>query len=211
MRPFGIFQIYHDPACSFLLLFLLLFFLSACSLATSDQVAPLPVIDSSVCKPYVPGAGESLPGKLYGHGKVGQVRVINGDFTFDFWLYCDPTLQPSDPSHYSAIAGAGVYGAWKYTGEKVDGKIQDYWGFDSDVKASTGWDGPLYKASVDGGFGISLAEDAVAQHLKQKTPVRFSIMVESPLGKKGAVFSFDLRLTQKGYVFDNLSGEAYSE
>ena len=147
------------------------------------------------------------PSELYGKTALQNVSSTNGDFTFDFWLYCDISLTLKDNTHYSAIPHLGIYSAWKYTGPKVNGHTTDFWGFEPDVKPANSWDGPLYKAASHFKSGISLTEDSATKLIQTQTPFRYQVRVESPQGKYGAVFSFTIQMAEAKYVISKIDVE----
>jgi Tol biopolymer transport system component len=163
-------------------------------------------IDPQSCKP---STLESVPGDLYGHDIVENTSFVDGDFSYEFWLYCDPSLKPDDEKNFSAIAGLGIYASWYYTGPNVEGENQYYFEFEPNVPLGrTGWNGPFYRASATGAqFGIGLSEATVRSYIQQGTPIQFSVIVDSPLGQNSATFSFHLEPTEKGLRIVDLQAD----
>jgi Tol biopolymer transport system component len=153
-------------------------------------------IDPQSCKP---AEGDSIPSELYGLDVIQNTSFIDGDFTYDFWLYCDPALKPEDPEHLSAIAGLGIYSTWRYAGPQADGPVRYHYAFEPDQPfGESGSVGPLYKASATEKLGIDLSETSIREYIHQGLPIQFSVVVDSSLGQDGAVLSFALEPTQDG-------------
>jgi Tol biopolymer transport system component len=176
-------------------------------------VASLPAakIDPQSCKPASEfAAARQPPSELYGYELIESTVLVDGNFSYDFWLYCDPALKPDDREHFSAITGLGIYASWHYTGPEVNGKNEYYFQFEPDVPlGKTGWEGPLYKASTTGAkLGINLSEATVQAYIQQGTPVHFRTVVDSPLGKKEADLSFKLEPTGQGLKISALQAVA---
>jgi hypothetical protein len=162
-------------------------------------------IDPQSCKP---AEGNSVPSELYGLDVIQNTSFTDGDFTYDFWLYCDPALKPEDPAHVSAIAGLGIYSSWRYTGPQVDGPVRYYYAFNPDEPfGESGSDGPLYKASAKGKLGIDLSETRIRDSIQQGVPIQFRVVVDSSLGRDGAILSFDLEPAEQGYKIVNVQAE----
>lgn len=169
-------------------------------------------IDSNSCKPYSEFYSlDSIfrpPGQLHEYELIQGTSLVDGDFVFEFWLYCDTSLKPDDPAHWSTIAGLAIASSWRYNGPKIEGENRDYYGFEPDIRMSTGWTGPLFRASGGvGQMGINLSEETIRQHIQQGTPVRFRVMVDSPLGRNGAIFSFILVPAESGLMIADLHAE----
>jgi hypothetical protein len=186
--------------------------LSACTVTPPSPMPtltpPPTAVDPASCRPFAGlGSAEAPPSNLYGHSVVRGTSITVGSFTFDYWLYCDPAYIPGDPTHFSAVAGLAMYAAWHYMGPKVEGAGHDAWGFEPNVGSGSGWEGPMYKASSEFASGIALFGDSLQPHLKDGSPIRFRVSVESLHGKTGAVFSFSLKPTAAGYAPIGLVGE----
>lgn len=125
---------------------------------------------------------------------------MDGDFSYEVWLYCDPALQPNDQGNVNAIAGLGIFSSWRYNGPRVDGPVEYHYEFEPNVPlGETSLDGPFYKASAAGtGFGIDIAETTVREYIRHGDPVQFSILVDSPLGQNGVTFSFYFEAAENG-------------
>jgi len=104
--------------------------------------------------------------------------------------------------NYSAIASLGMFATWRYNGPKIEGHYTDFFGFEPDIKNGTAWDGPLYHAGSGAHSGIPVTPSAALAYVQQGTPFQYHIGLETPSGKKEAVFSFTL--TKNGAVY-NLS------
>jgi hypothetical protein len=162
-------------------------------------------IDPQSCKP---AEGNSVPSELYGLDVIQNTSFTEGDFIYDFWLYCDPALKPDDPEHPSAIAGLGIYSSWRYTGPQADGPVRYYYAFDPAVPfGESGSDGPLYKASAKGKLGIDLSEKRVRDSIQQGNPIQFRVVVESSRGQDGAILFFYLEPAEQGYKIVNVQVE----
>jgi hypothetical protein len=167
------------------------------------------MVDPQICKPP---QGESVPSELYGLDVIQNTSYTNGDFTYDFWLYCDPALNPDDPEHLSAIAGLGIYSSWHYTGPQVDGPVRYHYAFEPDQPfGESGSDGPLYKASAAAKFGIDLSKTQIREHIQQGSPIQFSTIVNTSLGQDGAVLSFVLEPAEQGYKISNVKAEKLTD
>lgn len=162
--------------------------------------SPNLIVDPQSCRPFSdPSFDLRPPSQLYGYEPIRGTSFIDGDFSYEFWLYCDPSLKPDDPNHYSAIAGLGIYASWQYTGPEVKGASQYYYEFEPNVPlGTTGWNGPLNEASAGGKFGIDISETTAQAYLQQGTPIQFRVIVDSHLGQNGATLSFDLEPTESG-------------
>ena len=151
------------------------------------------------------------PNKLFGYQLVQGTSFISGDFSYEFWLYCDPSLKPNNPNQYSAIAGLGIYAVWRYTGPRVEGANQYYFEFESNAPLGmTSWNGPFYKSSGGGNFGITLAEQTLRERAEYGLPIQFHIIVDSDLGQNGSTFSFHLERTEHGYEVANLQAGKFN-
>jgi Tol biopolymer transport system component len=153
-------------------------------------------IDPQSCKP---STESSAPNELYGYDIVQNASFTDGDFTYEFWLYCDPSLKVNDKEHFSAVSGLGIYSLWRYTGPRADGPVEYYYGFEeNEVIGKSGSDGPLYKSSAAGKFGINISEAAIRNYIQQGDPIQFRVTVNSSLGQHSAILSFQLQPTQNG-------------
>jgi Tol biopolymer transport system component len=167
-------------------------------------------IDPQSCKP---AEGDSVPGELSGYDVIQNTSFTDGDFTYDFWLYCDPALKPEDPQqdpqHFSAIAGVGVYSAWAYTGPQVDGPYQYNYAFEPDKPFGTsGTDGPLYRASAKAKLGgINFDDTRIQESIRQSVPLQFLVVIDSSLGQDGAILSFNLVSAEQGYKIANVQAQ----
>jgi Tol biopolymer transport system component len=170
---------------------------SASTNGTATLSAPVNLtIDPQSCKP---SAQSSAPNELYGYDVIQNASLVEGDFTFDFWLYCDPSLNGNDQEHFSAISGLGIYSLWRYNGQPVDGPVEYYYGFEeNEVIGKSGSDGPLYKASAEGKSGINISEATILEYIEQGNPVQYRVTVNSSLGQNSAILSFHLEPTQSG-------------
>lgn len=98
---------------------------------------PVPAVDP------VPGF-PARPPQLLGGGVIES-----GDFTFDMWLFCDPSLSPSDEgAAYSEIAGLGIHLVWWYAGSEVNTGTEYSFGLGDLVIARSGDSGPLTHGSM---------------------------------------------------------------
>lgn len=160
-------------------------------------------IDPESCKPF---EGSSAPSQLYGYDIAQGTSFVDGDFSFEFWLYCDPSLKPDDQKNVSVIAGLGIYASWDYDGLALDAPGTWQYEFEPNIPLGGGeWNGPLYSTSITGArFGIDIDETTVQAHIQQETPIQFRTTVDSPLGQNGAIFSFNLESTERGFRAVNL-------
>jgi Tol biopolymer transport system component len=166
-------------------------------------------IDPQSCKL---AEGNSVPSELYGLDVIQNASITEGDFTYDFWLYCDPALKPDDPQHTSVIAGLGIYSSWSYTGPQVDGSVRYHYAFEPNQPfGESGSDGPLYKASATAKFGIDLSETQIREYIQQGSPIQLSAVVNSSLGQDGAVLSFTLEPAEQGYKVANIQAEKIND
>ena len=171
-------------------------FLVGCGSPNTLKVAP------QVCENATePGLSPyGLPYRPYDVSFIQGGAVEDGDFLFDLWLYCYPPSQPSTADQPNVIEGLGVYGGWYYGGPGVEGRTQDYWGFESYVSPVSVASGPLYKAKGGYRSGITLSQEEIIEHVKNGTPFQFQSRVESPVGVYGAILQFKLESTLGGYV-----------
>jgi Tol biopolymer transport system component len=157
-------------------------------------------IDPHSCKPASElSSALRPPNELYGYDLVQGISFVDDDFSYEFWLYCDPSLKPDKNKLFNSVEGLGIYASWHYEGPRVEGANQYYFEFEPNVPlGTTSWDGPLYKASGTGSFGIVLPETRVRDSIQQGTPIQFRAVVDSPLGQNSAVLSFYLEPTDNG-------------
>lgn len=195
-------------------LFLLLAaaFLAACASVVNQPLTtvPLPAATLSADCPFQ--AAESglsaPPADLYGKQPLAEAQVNVEDFVFRFWLYCDPALQlENQEAAYSAIPGLGLFASWRYNGPQVSGLYADFYGFEPDIFTSSAVDGPFYRAGSSYRSGITLSAEAAQEHLQQAAPFLYHIGLETPSGKKEAVFSFTLTLNQGKYALSAVTGK----
>jgi hypothetical protein len=183
--------------------------LSSCMIPPQPTSTPTEIIEPVVDCPFgstVPTA--QIPSSLYGKTGLANAELSYENFSFVFWLYCDPTLQPnSDGENYSAIPSLGLLATWRYTGNKVEGHNADFWGFGNDIKSNTSWDGPLYRASSGFGGGIYLPEEVVTNMIEAQSAFQFSIGVDSPLGKNGVAFSFTVKKDGDTYIISDITAK----
>jgi hypothetical protein len=95
-----------------------------------------------------------------------------------------------------------MFAKWRYDGPQREGHYADFFGFEPDIRNATAWDGPLYQAGSGADSGIPVTLSAALAYVQQGTPFQYHIGLETPSGKKEAVFSFTL--TKNGTVY-NLS------
>jgi len=190
----------------------LLFFtllLTSCGITpeiSSASATPLKIVPSTDCPFQSAPVVTTSPGDLYNKKALATSQFSDKNFTFDFWLYCDPILQPSAIGEsYSAIPSLGMLVAWKYTGSKIDGHNTDFWGFEPNIKNATSWDGPLYKAESRLMTGISVEEQIALNNIQNGTPFRYHVGVESSLGINGAIFSFILKNENGVYIISDIT------
>ncbi|MCZ2126731.1 MAG: hypothetical protein LC099_03035 [Anaerolineales bacterium] len=169
----------------------------------ATEIAPV-----SECPFNAPAPTQQTPSALYGKTGLANAELSDENFAFTFWLYCDPTLQSKDETeNYSVIPSLGVLADWKYNGKKVEGHNIEFFGFGNDIKTSTSWDGPLYRASSGVMSGIYLSEDVAPSSIEAQFPIRFTIGVDSSLGKNGAVFSFTVKKDGEIYTISEIVSE----
>ncbi|MGE5641928.1 MAG: hypothetical protein ACM3Y8_02860 [Byssovorax cruenta] len=170
---------------------------SASTNGTPTLSAPVNLtIDPQSCKP---ATDVSTPNELYGYDVIQNASLVEGDFTFDFWLYCDPSLNVNDQEHFSAVSGLGIYSSWRYKGPSVAGPVEYYYGFEeNEVIGKSGSDGPLDQSSANGKFGINISEAVIRSYIQQGEPIQFHVTVNSSLGQNSAILSFHLEPTQSG-------------
>ena len=152
------------------------------------------------------------PNELYGYKLIQGTSFVDGDFSYEFWLYCDPSLKPNTKQNLNTIAGLGISASWRYTGLKTEGPFEYYYEFEEgNPLGKSGSNGPLYQASVNGArFGIDLPEQTIQERIQQGNPIQFRILVDSPLGQNGSALSFSLEPTEQGYKIANLHAGSLS-
>ena len=168
--------------------------------------ASLPVrLDPVVCasQAYPAPAGVYLPYPLT--KVIGGGTVQTGDFTFQLYLVCDPSLSPEDPAHFSAIAGLGIFGKWSYDGSNQDANVQTSQGVVPDVRTVTGFKGLSKRSSEKGSVGLVLPDDAgdqwqVPQLAKIGYPIQFKLNVQVNQDQFGAILEFKLQEGSDGYL-----------
>jgi hypothetical protein len=182
---------------------------SSCVTTPKPTSVPTKAVEPVPECPFdAPSPTQQTPSALYGKTGLTNAEFSDENFTFTFWLYCDPTLQPiGDTENYSAIPSLGVLATWKYNGKKVEGHNSDFAGFDNGIEPSTSWDGPLYRASSGFRSGIYLSQEIMTSKLQAQSPISFTIGVDSPLGKNGAVFSFTIKKNGNTYIISDITSE----
>src|SRR5688572_16379067 len=98
------------------------------TLLASCMTAPQPTTTSietaapvSDCPFHSTVPTDQVPSSLYGKTGLSKQELNYDNFSFVFWLYCDPTLQPtSSATSYSAIPSLGLLATWRYSGNKVE-------------------------------------------------------------------------------------------
>lgn len=166
------------------------------------------IVPVSECPFDAPSPTQQTPSALYGKTGLANAELSDENFTFTFWLYCDPTLQSkSEAKNYSAIPSLGVLATWRYNGKEIEGHNSDFGGFDDNIKPSTSWDGPLYRAGSGFSSGIYLSQEIMTSKLQAQSPISFTIGVDSPLGKNGAVFSFTIKKDGSTYIISDITSE----
>jgi hypothetical protein len=190
---------------------LIVFVLASCTTVPSLTNTPLkPTKTVAECPFKSPVLTQQTPSDLYGKIGLANAEWKDENFTFTFWLYCDPTLQSaSENDKYSAIPALGLLAKWKYTGKQIGGHNADFWGFENDIKSSTAWDGPLYRANSGFNSGIYLSQEIVANKIQTHSPFSFTIGLDSPLGKNGAVFSFTLKQDGNIYIISTITAKKF--
>jgi hypothetical protein len=180
---------------------------SSCMAAPKRAITPTEAKEPvSYCSIRSTTPRSDVPPSLYGKTGLATTELSYEDFTFVFWLYCDPALQPnSSGENYSAIPSLGLLATWRYTGRKVEGHNADFWGFEDDLNSSTSWEGPLYRAKSGFQSGIYLPEEVSSKKIETQSPFQFSIGVDSPLGKHGAVFSFTVSKDGDSYIISDIT------
>ncbi len=158
----------------------------ACSSATALKDPPL---DSAFTSDLILGGG----------------GVQSGDFQFEAYLYCDPSLGPDAAAmeSMSSIEGLGVHTTWRYEGIDLPGDVELIWGFGHD-EPSGGWDGGLTRFSM-GSFTGGINSEEITSAIAQGVPLQLTFAVK-PTGSQqaGVVLSFELVPSSDGYVPTNI-------
>jgi len=194
----------------YLIIFFFMLILTSCATSGANTAAKQEEVEIASCS-FEPKTTIPPPGDLYGKEALSNVQWSDENFTFDFWLYCDPLLQPDGVGEtYSAIPSLGMFARWNYTGAKIDGHNADYWGFEPEIYMANSWDGPLYKASSRLITGLSLDEQVAQNNIENKLPFKYHIGVESALGKYEVVFSFIIEKNQGIYLTPDIAVQRVS-
>jgi len=185
------------------------FLLAAVFLGACAPAVNFPLTETAVAEPTLSAdcplkAPENLPlaapADLYGKQPLTGAQGNVGDFIFQFWLYCDPALQPdAQGAAYSAIPGLGLFASWRYDGPQMDGQYSDFYGFESDIFQGTGWDGPLYRARSGYSGGMAVSAESAQKYLQNGQPFQYHVGLQTPSGKEESVFSFTVKLEQGLY------------
>jgi len=189
---------------SFLAMSLLLASLLAGCTPTPSIQTPL-AVSTDACASAIALKDPPLDSAFTNDVLLGGGRVQSGDFQFEAYLYCDPSLSPDAPTQgsTSAIAGLGVHTAWRYDGVDLPGDVELFWGFGQQARPSGGWDGGLTRFSM-GTFTGGINPGESSSSIAQGAPLQLIVAVEATGVKAGAVLSFELVPSSDGYVPTNI-------
>lgn len=165
-------------------------------------------IDPQSCKPFSDPSFETPPpSQLYGYEPIQGISFVDGDFSYDFWLYCDPASASDSEQNSNAKVGLGIFSSWDYTGPLMEGPVEYHYEFGPNIVLGGGnWDGLLYSTSITGAkLGVDLME--IQAYIQQGLPIPFRVVIDSPPGKKEAVFSFKLEPTKSGLQVTDLQAK----
>jgi hypothetical protein len=138
-----------------------------------------------------------FPQKFAGGGKIDS-----GEFTFDLWLACDEqfsnTAIGGDP--FSEINGLGLLASWSYHGQKQEGTMTDFAGFEPFVFENSG-SSPVGETMQSFMLrGIQFPASILPDFSQQDTFLRFIYFTELPDGiRNGVALTFQLKREESGY------------
>jgi hypothetical protein len=182
--------------------------------ATSPSLTPtietgadtLPLrLDSVVCaeQAYPAPVGMVLPS---GVSKViGGGTVQKDDFIFRLYLYCDDSLRPDDPEHFSDIAGLGLIAEWRYDGPRLEGEFEDQYGIESKIMGSSEFSILDQGSSATWGSGFRLPDHSsgewqVSELARSEKALQFFLEVKTEQEVWGAILSLKLLEGKNGYL-----------
>jgi hypothetical protein len=163
----------------------------ATSIISADTQMP-PHLSADACEARPPTVDTvpgfpSRPSQLLGGGVVNS-----GDFTYDMWLYCDPSLSPSaEGGAYSEIAGLGIHLVWRYDGPEIEGPTDYTFGMGELAIAAGGDGGPLTSGSMASySGGIHSKDGALGKAIQSGNLVTIVTKVTSGALEEAASMSF---------------------
>lgn len=171
---------------------------------TSADTLPLR-LDPVVCakQAYPAPVGMVLP---FGVSKViGGGEVQNGEFFFRLYLYCDDSLRPEDPAHFSDIAGLGLIAEWRYEGPRLEGEFEDQYGIESKIIGSSEFSILDQGSGATYGSGFRLPDQSsgewkVSELARSGKALQFFLKVKTEQEALGAMLSFKLREGEHGFL-----------
>ena len=135
---------------------------------------------------------------------LGGGVVQSKEFTIELLLYCDAVFQPALTQTYepyiSDIGGLAIYYNWQYDAPYDSGRIDVYYGIESDIHWQSGEGPTASQGHVSQGqsTGILFAPNT-SFDFSIPTPVRFVYVMQTESGQlSGAVLSFDLQQISDG-------------
>lgn len=186
---------------------------------TPDQARPSQVTDL-VLSPQACAHPISPPNVVIGNqqrpsGLIGGGAIPYGPFTFDLWIYCDPALTPTgEYPQSSEISGLGIYALWAYSGPKLPGQLEDYWGLEPYIDLNLG----VSEAPGDGSFSqisrglyfprSEYPDRAYPDWSLPENRLRYTYKVKTVDGTYGAQLSFTIKKEADGYLPVDIQVEA---
>jgi hypothetical protein len=170
--------------------------MTACGLMRTESPQPTPTpahLSAEACTdPNLPLGG-------------GMVQV--GDFLFDLWPYCDPSLsaEPLSPDH-SAITDLAVYMSWSYNGPTLEEDyLQDFRCADESL-GEFGTGHGLHKGSVGSYSGaVLLAQSSLQESIATGAAIICEAKVTIAGLPQSARLSFVLNKTPGGLELSPIS------
>lgn len=138
------------------------------------------------------------------NNSLGGGVVQSKEFTIELLLYCDAVFQPALTQTYqpyiSDIGGLAIYYNWQYDAPYDSGRIDVYYGIDTDIRWQSGEGPTVSQGHVSQGqsTGILFAPNT-SFDFSNPTPLRFVYVIQTESGQlSGAALSFELQQISDG-------------
>ncbi|MGV8026876.1 MAG: hypothetical protein AB2L18_10005 [Anaerolineaceae bacterium] len=138
------------------------------------------------------------------NNSLGGGVVQSKEFTIELLIYCDDVFQPALTQTYqpyiSDIGGLAIYYNWQYDAPYDSGRIDVYYGIESDIRWQSGEGPTASQGHVSQGqsTGIIFAPNT-SFDFTNPTPLRFVYVMQTESGQlSGAVLSFELQQISDG-------------
>jgi hypothetical protein len=128
--------------------------------------------------------------------------VTSDDFVLGMWLFCDPSLVPSDPFEpdYSEIGGLGLHWEWLYRGQTYEGNVTEELVVNGEVVPAGGSGPHLQSGDAGATTGpIETPSGVAAKAAAAGQPIQFTLRINVGASITEASLTISLKPFPDGY------------